>query len=750
MNLCTHVITARRRPRILAALCAAGALLATPAARAGFLPLPADGAQVNDDLASDIDPGLDAGASDVAGGALVAGTVEVPWATFEQEVADGEQQVFVRAFKNGAWVTQGVPAVLNIDPTEDAEAPALDFAGPGRTVPWVAWYEPAPGFGWPTNIFASRFNAAADLWLPSGQGRGPGFLPSLNINTRRTAEHPSVAGGTTVAGSNPTPWIAWEENDGVPNDGTTLRQIFVARALKQPVTGTECPIGTKPTGGVDVNGFCWQQVGLDRLNPSGPIPSESGDPTLNVDPTRSGVEPDVAFTGPADTVAWVVWYEEDPSQIDGLRDNDMVFAAKIVADEAADGGFRWVAVGNGTAGQTNVLDTSGLNGFGNCAETKDAEDACSLNAQGRHDAENPRVAAGTLTSGGTPVPWVVWQEDLGVDEHAIFVSRLVGGDHFELFNAGQPISNTENDATRPDITFSGTVPYISWQEEVDKVQVTFVGHFEGGPGAPVFVLDTPAGIPNSGFGVVENPLRAPISSGCTANPTNADGASCQGGAIGTPFLLYTAGDDGDLHALFAEAFAPTDVSTLAATDITDTDATLNGSADPGGAAILTHFDFGATIAYGASTANVTLDVASVARDFDAMVSGLTQNATVHFRAVAEPDFVAVEGPDQSVVVANTPPTVSIDDLPTRVRVRRLGQDRLLTVQLTVSEPATITLELLNKRGKSLRQVTLDQASAGSFVAQISLRHVRGKRTLRVTATDVNGASAVAEQEFRAT
>ena len=347
------------------------------------------------------------------------------------------------------------------------------------------------------------------------------------------------------------------------------------------------------------------------------------------------------------------------------------------------------------------------------------------------------------------MPWVVWQEDLGVDMHAIFVSHLVGGDHFELFNGGRPISNTANDATRPDITFSGNVPYISWQEEVSKSQMTFVGHFEGGASAPVFKLDTPTGIPNSGFGVVENPLRAPVSSGCTANPTNADGASCQGGAIGTPFFLYTAGDDGGIHQLFAQAFAPTDVSTLAATEITETDATLNGSVNPAGAAILTHFDFGARTAYGTSTADARLDVASVATPFDATASGLIQGATIHFRAVAKTDFVTIDGPDQSFVVVNTPPTVSIDDLPDKVKRKQLSRGRLLTVQLTVSEPATITLDILNKKGQSLQKVTLNQTSAGSFEAQISLRHAKGKLTLRVTATDVDGASAVVEQQFKA-
>ncbi len=745
-QLSERITPARSLRRTIAALAAAAVLLAAPAARAAFLPLPAKGSQVNDDLADAIDPRQDAGVSDVAGGAVMAGKVQVPWATFEQKAAPGAQHIFVRAFKNGAWVTQGSPASLNIDATQEAEAPSIDFAGAGRTVPWVAWYEPSAAFGGPTNIFASRFNAAANVWLPSGQGKGPGHIPSLNIHPTRTAEHPSVAGGAAVAGADPVPWITWEENDGAANDGTTLRQIFVAKAVKQAVPGTACPVGTRPVGGVDVNGFCWQQVGLERLNPTGPVPSESGDPTLNIDPTRSGVEPDIAFTGPNDTVAWVVWYEEDPTQIDGLRDNDMIFAAKIVADGAADGGFHWVAVGNGTAGQTNVLDLSGAHGFGSCAASQDAEDACTLNAVVGRNAENPRVAAGTLRPGGPTVPWVVWQEELGEGQHAVFVSRLVG-DHFELFNSGQPVSNTENDATRPDITFSGNVPYVSWQETVSGAQTTFVGHFEGGAAAPVFVLDTPTGIANSGLGGVDS-LRAPISSGCTANPTNADGATCQGGALGTPFLLYTAGQT-DTQKLFAQAFAPTDVSTLPATDVSDTGATLDGSANPGGSAVFTRFDYGATTAYGTSTPDVRLDVASVPTRFDATLSGLTQDTTVHFRAVARTDFVTVEGRDQSFAVANTPPTISIDDLPDEVRGKDLGSGRVLAVQLTVSEPVNVTLVILSRKGRTLGEVTLDQAAAGSFDAQISLKHIKGDVTLRVTATDADGASAVAEQRFRA-
>jgi hypothetical protein len=78
----------------------------------------------------------DAGVSDVVGGSLAAGGIRVPWAAFEQQTA-GEQQIFVRAFKNGAWKTQGQS--LNIERDQEAEAPSIDFAGAGRTGPWTAW-----------------------------------------------------------------------------------------------------------------------------------------------------------------------------------------------------------------------------------------------------------------------------------------------------------------------------------------------------------------------------------------------------------------------------------------------------------------------------------------------------------------------------------------------------------------------------------------------------------------------------------
>ena len=68
--------------------------------------LPFDGTQVNNDPMNGIDPNQDAGVSDVVGGSLAAGGPRVPWGTFEQK-SGSSQQIFVRAFKGGQWVTQG-------------------------------------------------------------------------------------------------------------------------------------------------------------------------------------------------------------------------------------------------------------------------------------------------------------------------------------------------------------------------------------------------------------------------------------------------------------------------------------------------------------------------------------------------------------------------------------------------------------------------------------------------------------------
>jgi hypothetical protein len=649
---------------IASLVCAAGAYAST----AGLPP----GVQVNNDPPA-IDPGQDAGLTDLTAGSVTAGNPRVPWATFSQK-SGASQQIFVRAFKGGAWHTQGFPESLNVDPAQVAQAPSIDFTGPNRTVPWVGWAEPSTVLGH-DQIFASRFSTqpapaqGGGQWIHEGQ-QVTGTAPSLNINTNRDAAAPSLIGGTTNAGANPAPWLTWQEFDGQQgacNTTACAPQIFVSHAV--PATAGACPAGTKPNHGSSVGNFCFQQVGIDRVQGPG---AGQLDPSLNIDPSRSGIEGDIAFTGATDTVPWTVWYENSDSNgghlsSHGLFNADMVFAARAVPDGTGDGGFHWQTVGLGTAGKTaanDILNTSGSNGIGECGQSTANEQACSLDAASASGldagtgAENPTVTAGTLVAGKATTPWIAWDESSANGGlHSVFVARLdAAGDHFDLLNNGQPISHSGLDSTRPDIVFSHNTPYVSWHEKAaDGTTTTFAGHFEGNPATPVFKIDTGA-IPTttplaSDDGITD--VRQPVASTCPADPFTQDGAACPANAVGTPFFAFTNTTNGP-RQLFAQAYQPENVQTAPASGVAVGQATLGGSVNPAGAPVQVRVDFGSTTSYGESTAVQSLGPSELQTPFRAAVSGLPAG-TLHYRAVATSDFGTFAGPDATVQIPATPP-----------------------------------------------------------------------------------------------
>lgn len=280
----------------LSFFCAVVALLASAGSALAFQAMP-PGAQVNDDLAAGINKaisvsGEDPTNADVVGGALTAGKPAVPWAVFRQQETNGSppphDQVFSRSFAAGAWTTRGIGTVggrssaspqfkgsLNFDQRQDGEAPAIDFAGAGRTVPWATWYEHTIGTGFGNNnIFASRFDNTGDAnqnkWIFAGQSRGTGggsvLVPSLNIHTNQDAENPSVAGGSAVDPTKPGPWVTWQETTNLPVNGKD--QIFVERPIGPAAANCDGvkPAGVPVAGHVPaIGGFCFQQTGSRAL-----------------------------------------------------------------------------------------------------------------------------------------------------------------------------------------------------------------------------------------------------------------------------------------------------------------------------------------------------------------------------------------------------------------------------------------------------------------------------------------------------
>jgi hypothetical protein len=652
------------------ALASAIALFAMAGSAAAFQALPTGG-QVNDDLAAGISKaisvsGEDPSNADIVGGALTAGKPAVPWAVLRQQETNGSppprDQIFARSFAGGAWTTRGNGTVggassanpqfggsLNFNQNHDGEAPAIDFAGTGRTVPWATWYEDTIGSGFEgNNIFASRFDNTGDAnqgkWIFGGQSRGTGEgtvpIPSLNIHTNQVAENPSVAGGSAVDPTKPGPWVTWQETTAQPVEGRD--QIFVSRPIGPGAANCD---GVKPRGVLveghvpAIGGFCFQQTGIPRVGTGGE------DPTLSVDPTRDAVEPDIAFTGAQDGVPWVVWYEEGKDDLQ-LHENAMVFAAKGVKDESAEGGFHWVAVGSLLSA---TLDTSGKAGFGACTESSINEAQCSLNMNTDGNAEHPRVASGTMNPTNPTSPWVTWDEEVKGTKQ-IFVSHLVGSGasaHFELANGGAPISTGTGDATRPDITFSGNTPYVSWREDVGGGTVKgFTGHFAN----PAMFVRDQSETPLTPTAQAE--VREPISSSCIATPFNSDGAACQGAAIGTPFFLFTNGTSP--RALFANAYQPDTPVTGAASGITSSSATVSGTVNPQGASVKESFEYGTTTAYGQVAGGQSSGVSNAATPFAAEIGGLPAGTTIHYRAVATSDFGTFVGADQTLMTVAPP------------------------------------------------------------------------------------------------
>ncbi len=622
----------------------------------------APGAQVNEDPAAGIDPtlsvsGEDPANADVVGGALKGGKPAVPWAAFRQtEPAGASDQIFARSFAGGTWTTRGNGTVggrssdapqfsgsLNFDQSRNGEAPSIDFAGTERTVPWASWYENTRGAGFENNnVFASRFDNTGDAnqgkWIFGGQSRGLGGgdipVPSLNIDPNQSAENPSIAGGSAVDPSKPGPWVTWQEFSGLEG----VDQIYSVRPIGPGAANCDGvkPAGVPIEGHVPaIGGICWQQTGIPRVGQ---------DPSLNVDTAREGVEPDIAFTGINDGVPWIVWYEKGKGTA-GLHENEMVFAAKGVSDgEGANGGFHWVVVGQAFSA---TLDTSGINKMGKCAESAPLEARCSLNKDTNGNAENPRVAAGTMNPANPTSPWITWDEQVGGVKQ-VFVSHLVGTGaeaHFEIANGGAPISTGTGDSTRPDITFSGNTPYVSWREEVGGTSKAFTGHF---PNPGTFVLDQ-GGVSLTPTAQAE--VREPISSSCIATPFNMDGAACQGAAAGTPFFLSTAGSGP--RSLFANAYEP-ETPVTGGASVEGSSATVSATVNPSGATVKESFEFGTTTAYGQSTASQRSAPSSTAVPFSAQLPGLPAGTTIHYRAVASSDFGSFVGADRTFTTAAAP------------------------------------------------------------------------------------------------
>lgn len=96
--------------------------------------------------------------------------------------------------------------------------------------------------------------------------------------------------------------------------------------------------------------------------------------------------------------------------------------------------------------------------------------------------------------------------------------------------------------------------------------------------------------------------------------------------------------------------APT-VTTLAATNITSSAATLNGSVNPNGSATTYHFEWGTTTSYGSNTTSASAGSGSSVVNVNANISGLIAGTTYHYRLVAQNSGGNTNGSDMTFTAA---------------------------------------------------------------------------------------------------
>jgi len=197
------------------------------------------------------------------------------------------------------------------------------------------------------------------------------------------------------------------------------------------------------------------------------------------------------------------------------------------------------------------------------------------------------------------------------------------------------------------------------------------------------------------------------------------------------------------------------VTSAAATAVTSTSATLNGSVTPGGKAGTTWFEWSTspTLTTFATTPLQSLPAGTTAVPISAGVSGLSANTTYYFRAAGSNSGGTAKG---DIVSFNTPspPTLTIAGAGTggvgQVRSSPMGIDCTISpatatgsCSATFSSGTVVTLNLTLWTGSTVTGWSGIAGSCSGIVCQVTLDQARSVTvTLGGRAGDVNGDGLV--------
>jgi subtilisin-like proprotein convertase family protein len=167
-----------------------------------------------------------------------------------------------------------------------------------------------------------------------------------------------------------------------------------------------------------------------------------------------------------------------------------------------------------------------------------------------------------------------------------------------------------------------------------------------------------------------------------------------------------AGDNGSIQAFSIQSgppdcsttVTPPTAATAAASPLTDTGATLNGTINPAGASTDYAFDFGTTTAYDFRTGSASAGSGSTADLRSGAVSGLTPGTPYHYRILALRGGIPVAaGDDATFQTTGTPRTLSIADA-SKAEGDSGASNADVTVTLSPTSGETVTVHYATSDG----------------------------------------------------
>ena len=316
----------------------------------------------------------------------------VPWVAW-QESNGATTAVHVAKLGPSSWLPVGSP--LTSDSAHYFRYP--DIAGVNN-LPFLAWMQSVSGHD---EVVASRLSGGS--WSAAGG--------SLNVDPTHYAE------GPTIAGRGSTPYIAWDEYNGV-----SAELIHVAQ----------------------FNGTSWTPVGG----------------VLNANPSESGFNPAITVIGGK---LYVAWQEQSGSNsqvrvatfngtswvpVGGALNINPTKDAEIPSIVGVDG-VPWVAwdENNGTA---HLVHVAAFNG--------------SWTPMGGAIGFSPHLGdfeADITQIGG--VPYLAWRDQAtGVPQ--VHVDKWASAGHWAQVGGALNV-NPKQDARTPTIVGVNGTPYVAWQEK---------------------------------------------------------------------------------------------------------------------------------------------------------------------------------------------------------------------------------------------------------------------------------------------